>query len=82
MRIMDHTSIIKLYEVYECEEKIYLIIELVKGGGLFDRIRKKMKFTEVEACRLMRKFLYGLAYLHSKGYIHRDIKLENILLED
>ena len=79
---MDHPSIIKLFDVYECEEKVYLILELVKGGGLFTRIQKKIKFSEKEAARFMRQFLYGLAYLHSKGYIHRDIKLENILLED
>ena len=46
MRKLDHPSIIKLYEVYEAESHVYLILELVKGGELFGRVIKKEKYDE------------------------------------
>ena len=51
-------------------------MECLAGGELFDRIRQKRNFTEVEASDLMRKIVSAVAYMHSRGVVHRDIKPE------
>jgi calcium-dependent protein kinase len=78
---MDHPNIIKLYEYFEDESRFYLVTDLCKGGELFDDIVKKTRFREWEAALIMKSLLSALCYLHNKGIIHRDIKLENVLLE-
>ncbi len=82
MRNMNHPNIIKLYEVYEGEFHIYLVLELLKGGELFDRIIKKGHYSEKDASIVIRKLLWALEYLHQKGIMHRDIKPENLILKD
>ena len=82
MRKLTHESITKLYEVHETETHIYLVLELLKGGELYQRIAKRGPFTEKDALALMKNLLGALAYMHSKGIMHRDIKPENLLLED
>ena len=81
MRGLDHESIIKLYEVYESPQHIYLVLELLKGGELFNKITKKSQYSEKSACALIKKLLSALNYLHSKGIMHRDLKLENLILK-
>lgn len=82
MRKLDHENIIKLYEVHESESYIYLVLELLRGGELFERIVKKGIYTEKDAAVLMKKLLSALDYMHSKGMMHRDIKPENLILKD
>ena len=82
MRHLDHGQIIKLYEVYESSQHIYLVLELLNGGELFNKITKKTHYSEKEACTLMKKLLSALDYLHSKGIMHRDLKLENLILKE
>jgi len=82
MRRLDHESIIKLHDVYESENHVYLVQEVLHGGELFDRIVKKGQYTERDACTLMTKLLSALAYMHSRGIMHRDIKPENLILKD
>lgn len=82
MKILDHPSIIKLYEVYEGEYHIYLVMELLKGGELFDRIVKKGISKEKDACIIIVRLLSALEYLHDLGIMHRDIKPENLILKD
>ena len=82
MRNLNHPNIIKLYEVYEGEFHIYLVLELLKGGELFDRIIKKGHYVERDASIVIRKLLWALEYLHQKGIMHRDIKPENLILKD
>lgn len=79
---MKHENIIKLYEVYESDNHIYLVQELLNGGELFDRIIKKGQYSEKDACVLMKKLLGALAFMHAKGAMHRDIKPENLILKD
>eukprot|EP01016_Furgasonia_blochmanni_P044391 TRINITY_DN6162_c0_g1_i12.p1 TRINITY_DN6162_c0_g1~~TRINITY_DN6162_c0_g1_i12.p1 ORF type:complete len:538 (-),score=180.00 TRINITY_DN6162_c0_g1_i12:241-1767(-) len=81
MRRMHHENIIKLYEVYESDNHVNLILELLKGGELFDRIVKKGHYTESDACALMRRLLSALDYMHQRGIMHRDIKPENLILK-
>ena len=78
---MHHENIIKLYEVYESDNHVNLILELLKGGELFDRIVKKGHYTESDACALMRRLLSALDYMHQRGIMHRDIKPENLILK-
>ena len=82
MRKLEHENIIKLYEVYESDNHVYLVLELLHGGELFERIVKKGQYSEKDACILMRNLLSALAYMHGKGLMHRDLKPENLILKD
>lgn len=82
MRKLNHDNIIRLHEVYESDNHIYLVLELLNGGELFERIVQKGQYTEKDSCILMKKLLSALAYMHSKGIMHRDIKPENLILKD
>ena len=82
MRRLDQENIITLHEVHENESYIHLIVEVLKGGELFDRVAENGAFTEKDTCLLMIKLLNALKYLHSKGIMHRDLKLENLILRD
>ena len=62
------------------QKNIYIIMELVTGGDLFDRILKLGHFNEIDARGLMKNLLEVIDYLHSKGIVHRDIKPENVLM--
>ena len=81
LKIVRHKNIIKLYEVIETPQKIYLIMEYCEGGELFDYIVQKQHLTEKQACAFFHEILDALEYLHSINIVHRDIKPENLLLE-
>ena len=80
---MDHPNIIKLYEVFESQNSLYLIMEECHGGELFDRILKRiennMMYTEKEACEIILQVMGAIEYCHNKGVAHRDLKPENLL---
>ena len=78
---LDHPNIVRLEEVYESHAEIYLVQELCHGGELFDRLddQPDYHYTEKECARLIKQMLCAVRYLHSKGIIHRDLKLENFL---
>ena len=85
LKEIDHPNIIKLYEVQETTQYYYLVMELCNGGGLStcleDHIKKTKKpFPEEVVQYLMRQIVSGLNYLHKKNILHRDIKLDNILV--
>ena len=82
MRLLNHPNVVQMKEVFEDKGKMYLIVELVEGGELFDRIRTKRVFTEFTAFHVTRQLLQTVKYLHEAGIVHRDIKPENILLSD
>ncbi|KAJ3043213.1 calcium calmodulin-dependent protein kinase type 1G [Rhizophlyctis rosea] len=77
-----HENIIQLYEMYEMDNKIYLIMELVTGGELFDEIVSRGKYSEVDAAKIVYKILLAIEYLHEIGIAHRDLKPENLLLSE
>ena len=77
---LDHPNIIKLYEYYQTEKSIYLIMEL---GELFDRIVENkengIQYTEKQAASLFRQMMDAINYCHKNGIVHRDLKPENLL---
>uniref|UniRef100_A0A7S4KGT9 non-specific serine/threonine protein kinase n=1 Tax=Paramoeba aestuarina TaxID=180227 RepID=A0A7S4KGT9_9EUKA len=79
---VDHKNVIKLHELYESKERLFLVTELVTGGELFDQILEKGSYTEKEARKVARDMLRGISYLHSLGIVHRDLKPENLLFSD
>jgi calcium/calmodulin-dependent protein kinase I len=78
---LDHPNIVKLYEAFETDEKLFLVMELMQGGELFDRIVENECFTEDEAKQVMMPIIDAVEYCHSHDIIHRDLKPENLLYE-
>lgn len=74
-----HPNIVQLFETFEDKSKVYLIMELVTGGELFDRIVEKGSYTEKDASYLIRQVLEAVDYMHEQGVVHRDLKPENLL---
>ncbi|SPP89005.1 calcium/calmodulin-dependent protein kinase type 1 isoform X1 [Drosophila guanche] len=76
---LTHPNIVQLLETYEDKSKVYLVMELVTGGELFDRIVEKGSYTEKDASHLIRQILEAVDYMHEQGVVHRDLKPENLL---
>lgn len=82
LNLVTHPNIIRLHDVYEDKQHIFIVTELVGGGELFNRIVDRARYTEAEARLVMQPLLEAVAYLHRLGIVHRDIKPENILCGD
>ncbi|KAE8687449.1 CBL-interacting serine/threonine-protein kinase 24 [Hibiscus syriacus] len=81
MKIVKHPYIVRLHEVLASKTKIYIILEFVSGGELFDKIVHCVRLSENE-CRLyFQQLIDAVAHCHSKGVYHRDLKPENLLLD-
>jgi serine/threonine protein kinase len=76
-----HESVVKLYETFETRRHILLVMELCAGGDLLNFVRKRKKMDEPLAKVLFKQIIEGIGYIHSKSILHRDIKLDNILLD-
>ncbi|CAD8080298.1 unnamed protein product [Paramecium sonneborni] len=81
LRKLRHPNIVQLYEILESETKIYLIMEFISGGELFQHIIKHKRLSESEAAALFSQIIEAIEYLHSLKVAHRDLKPENLLLE-
>ncbi|MEW5300638.1 MAG: hypothetical protein WDW36_003553 [Sanguina aurantia] len=79
---VDHPNCIKLFDVYITPRKVYIVTELVSGGELLDRVTEKGNYTEKDASSIIQQILEGVAYLHKQGIVHRDLKLENMVMTD
>lgn len=80
LKRVDHENIIKLNEVFETGKKMYLVMELCEGGELADILKEKQTFSEEDTKVIMTKMAEAISYLHKRDIVHRDLKLENILL--
>jgi serine/threonine protein kinase len=81
MRMLKHGNIVKLFQVMQSSQHIYMVLELVTGGELFDRIIEKKRFDETVARRYFQQLVFGMNYCHQRGVAHRDLKPENLLLD-
>lgn len=81
LKLIRHPNIIQLFEIIETPKQLFLIMEFVSGGELFDYIVKKQKLKEAEACKFFQQIICGIEYLHELGIVHRDLKPENLLLD-
>jgi len=79
LKRLDHKNVVKLLEAYESRTCVYLVMELVTGGELFDRIVEKGSYSEKDAADLIKQVLSAVAYMHEEGVVHRDLKPENLL---
>ncbi|XP_022606450.1 ribosomal protein S6 kinase alpha-5-like [Seriola dumerili] len=77
-----HPNIVKLHEIYHDQLHTFLVLELLGGGELLERIRRKQHFSETEASRIMRKLVSAVSHMHDVGVVHRDLKPENLLFTD
>ncbi|KAM7012227.1 calcium/calmodulin-dependent protein kinase type IV [Tautogolabrus adspersus] len=79
---LSHPNIIQLKEIFETDTDIALVLELVTGGELFDRIVERGYYSERDAAHVIKQILEAVAYLHENGVVHRDLKPENLLYAD
>ncbi|CAG5129445.1 unnamed protein product [Candidula unifasciata] len=79
---LDHPNIIRMKEVYETLECVYIVLELVTGSELFERIANEEYYSEEQAATAVRDIITGVEYLHNHDVVHRDLKPENILCEN
>jgi len=76
---LKHPNIIRLKEIFESENELFLILELVTGGELFDRIVERGFYSEKDAAAVVKQLCEAIQYLHDNGIVHRDLKPENLL---
>ena len=81
MKNLNHPNITKILEVFNDEEYMLIIMEYINGGNLFSFVKKRRKLSEKTAKFLFRQIILGIRHIHSKNIVHRDIKLENILID-
>ncbi|KAG2314331.1 hypothetical protein Bca52824_017453 [Brassica carinata] len=81
LKVLKHPNIVRLHEVLASKTKIYMVLECVTGGDLFDRIVSKGKLSETNGRKMFQQLIDGISFCHNKGIFHRDLKLENVLLD-
>ncbi|KAF2116737.1 hypothetical protein BDV96DRAFT_34142 [Lophiotrema nucula] len=81
MKLLDHPNIVRLHDVWENRNELYLIMEFIQGGELFTYIGEQGQLHEIEVVHLFRQIVAALLYCHRLNIHHRDLKPENILLD-
>ncbi|XP_051789287.1 calcium/calmodulin-dependent protein kinase type 1D [Erpetoichthys calabaricus] len=81
LRKIKHKNIVALEDIYETPSQLYLVMTLVTGGELLDRILEKGVYTEKDASQVIHQVLDAVNYLHELGIVHRDLKPENLLYD-
>ncbi len=79
--MLKHPNIVRLYDVIETDKYIGIILDYASGGELFDHILAHRFLKEKDACRLFAQLISGVWYIHQRKIVHRDLKLENLLLD-
>ncbi|XP_038142207.1 NUAK family SNF1-like kinase 1 [Cyprinodon tularosa] len=77
-----HSNIIRFHEVFESRDKIVIVMEYASRGELYDYIQERKRLPETEARSIFRQIASAVHYCHKNGVVHRDLKLENILLDE
>eukprot|EP00743_Colponemidia_sp_Colp-15_P000268 GILK01000315.1.p1 GENE.GILK01000315.1~~GILK01000315.1.p1 ORF type:complete len:356 (-),score=65.20 GILK01000315.1:193-1176(-) len=78
---VDHPHVVSLHEIFDEKSKLYMVMELMTGGELFDRIVAKEHYSEKEAADTIRPVVEAIQYCHRMGIVHRDLKPENLLYD-
>uniref|UniRef100_A0A6V7QVE3 non-specific serine/threonine protein kinase n=1 Tax=Ananas comosus var. bracteatus TaxID=296719 RepID=A0A6V7QVE3_ANACO len=81
MKLVRHPHVVRLHEVLASRTKIYIILEFITGGELFDKIVHRGKLSEADSRRYFQQLIDGVDFCHTKGVYHRDLKPENLLLD-
>ncbi|NXV32931.1 HUNK kinase, partial [Rissa tridactyla] len=81
-QMIKHPNVVRLYETLETDNSYYMVMELCLGGDLLDRICDKKRLAEREVRRYTRQILSAVEHLHCQGIVHRDLKIENFLLDE
>lgn len=76
-----HAHVVKIYETIETQKHVVIVMELCAGGDLLNYVRRRRKLKEPIAKKIFKQIIDGLCYIHGKNIAHRDIKLDNILLD-
>lgn len=81
MKLVNHQHVLKLYDVYETDQYLFLVLELAEGGELFDYLVARGSLDPNEALKIFQQIIEGLDYCHSNLICHRDLKPENLLID-
>lgn len=82
MKKIDHPNTVKMFDYYHTNDALYIVMELLTGGDLFNRIVDKGKYNENECKILIKNIVEAVQYLHKRSIVHRDLKPENILMKN
>lgn len=82
MKALNHKNIVNLREVLSSKSKLYIVMDLVRGGELFDMIERKGELDEALARKYFQQLIDGIDYCHRRGVCHRDLKPENLLVDE
>ena len=76
-----HSNIIRLLEVFESPKHFLMVMEYAGGGDLLQYVKQRKRLEETEAKYMFKQIVYGLGHCHCRSVLHRDIKLDNILMD-
>ena len=77
-----HSNIIRLFEVFQSPKHFLLVMEYADGGDLLQYVKKRQHLDEEAAKRIFKQVVHGIAHCHCRSVLHRDIKLDNILMDE
>jgi 5'-AMP-activated protein kinase, catalytic alpha subunit len=80
--LSNHVAIVRVLQCVETPDVLYLVMENCGGGSLLDHVRNSRRLPEDEACLILQQMLHALQFCHARDIVHRDVKLENILLDE
>lgn len=82
MKALNHNNIVNLREVLSSKTKLYIVMDLVRGGELFEQIERRGELDEKLARKYFQQLIDGVDYCHRRGVCHRDLKPENLLVDE